>query len=217
MRALTLATLLAALGVATLAGCNIAGPIAYLVHGPPKIEARHTLDRDRPTLIFVDDRINALPRAKLRETIASRAQDLLLKNGTLRNVIDCRGAYAVAAKDREGQITSLVDLGKAVGAEIVVGATVDSFTVEPSGSDRYALVATLRARVIDVNKAPPRVWPDDPQGESFRAEFLMSAGSTPATNVEAAQAQNALAEQAGKAFAELFYAHEASKAAAKGK
>ena len=42
-----------------LGSCNILGPAIYMVEGPPKDAAVFKLDKDRPTLILVDDRLNA--------------------------------------------------------------------------------------------------------------------------------------------------------------
>lgn len=199
----------------TLPACNIFGPIFVVAQGPPKIDALYKLDEKRPTVVFVGDRTNILPRPRLREVIATSAQDLLIKEGGLKNVIDSRSAYAVVSRDREGQVTNLQELGKQVGAEIVVYASIDSFVIEPS-NDRYSLRCTMRARVLDVTQESPRVWPTDPDGYAVSAEYRQPPGKEVATNVDVQEIQNALAEQAGKALAQLFYTHERAKAAARG-
>lgn len=212
-RVLLAALALCSLG--TLPACNILGPIFVIAQGPPKVDAIHALDKDRPTVVFVGDRTNILPRPKLREGIASSAQALLIKDAGLKNVIDTRSAYAVMARDREGHVTSLQDMGKSVGADIVVYASIDSFVMEPS-NDRYVLRCAMRARVLDVTKESPRVWPEDPDGYPLFAEYRVSAGSALSTSIEVTEAQNALADQAGKALAQLFYSHLRKQSAARG-
>ena len=213
--ALGAVALVAIAALLTLPACNILGPIFVVAQGPPKIDALYKLDEKRATVVFVGDRTNMLPRPRLREVIASSAQDLLIKEGGLKNVIDSRSGYAVVSRDREGQVTNLQELGRQVGAEVVVYASVDSFVVEPS-DDRYMLRCTMRARVLDVTQESPRVWPTDPEGYSVTAEYRARPGKDITTNVDVQEIQNALAQQAGKALAQVFYTHERAKAAARG-
>src|SRR4051812_9808950 len=88
--AITLAALgtCAAIAIAALPGCNILGPAFLLVHGPEKAPAAYKLDKERSTVVFVDDRSSVLAKRALRQQIATAAQNELLKQGVLVNVID---------------------------------------------------------------------------------------------------------------------------------
>lgn len=212
--------LLGLLACPLLGSCNIVAPVIYMVEGPPKDAAVFKLDKERPTLVLVDDRLNALPRPRLRETIAARAQEILLKQRVLTRVIDCRGAYAAMAGDREGKVLSITEIGRAVKAEIVVCVGVDSFGAPATGASagqELILESAMRVRVLDVTKDEPRVWPGEPEGYAFAARHRPAAGTSIETMTQAQAVQIALAEQCGKAVAELFYKHEAATSAAKGK
>lgn len=201
----TVAAIVAVLGV--VAGCNIVGPAYLMVHGPEKVKAVYHLDKDRPTLIFVDDRNNHMPRRSLRLVAAQQAQDVLLKHEVLTNVIDVRPALAVASREREGQAISVVDVGRAVGAEVVIYVSVDQFTVSTDGQSISPAV-TMRMRVIDVTRNE-RVFPlDHPRGWSFGVRTHPKAGYAPIERGDLIQAENMLAQQAGLAIAQLFYDHE---------
>ena len=203
-----------------LGSCNILGPAISMVEGPPKDAAVFKLDKDRPTLILVDDRLNALPRPRLRETIATGAQEVLLKQRVLTRVIDCRGAYAAMAGDREGNVLSVTEIGRAVKADVVVCVSVDSFGAPATGASagqELILESAMRVRVLDVTRDEPRLWPGEPEGYAFAARHRPAAGKSIETLTQAQAVQIALAEQCGKAVAELFYKHERATSAAKGK
>lgn len=202
-----------------LASCNIVAPIAMIVEGPPKFQAQFTLDKDRPTLILVDDNLNILPRPRLKQVMATRAQEVLLKEGVLKKVIDSGSAYAVTARDRDGQVLSLTQVAKAVGAEVIVSVTIDSFggTVE---SNDMVLQTNFRVRVLDAtNEKEPRLWPTPTvaEGAGGIARYRLPAAGKIETNSEAFAAQNALAEQTGKAIAQFFFEHLKTDSAAAGK
>jgi hypothetical protein len=208
--------LVLALTLATLAACNVVGPAALLIEGPPKIDAVYKLDPKRPTVVFVDDRNNVLKRVALRQAIAQAAQQELLDQGTLKQVIDCKAAYQVTARDKSNSVLSIVEVGKAVQAEIVIYVTVDSFGLSPDGSS-YAPAASMRVKVLDVTKDDPRLWPKEREGHAFMASYRQMASKMPETLSEVAQAEDLLAKQCGRAIQQLFDSHEARGAASRGR
>lgn len=204
------------LSLATLAACNVVGPAALLIEGPPKIDAVYELDPKRSTVVFVDDRNNVLKRVALRQAIAQAAQQELLDQGTLKQVIDCKAAYQVTARDKSNNVLSIVEVGKAVQAEIVIYVTVDSFGLSPDGSS-YAPAASMRVKVLDVTKDEPRLWPKEREGHAFMASYRQMASKMPETLSEVAQAEDLLAKQCGRAIQQLFDSHEARGAASRGR
>lgn len=203
-------------GVLATPGCNIVGTAAVLVEGPPKIDAVYSLDSKRPTVVFVDDRNNVLKRVAIRQVIAQAAQSELLDQGTLKNVIDCKAAYQVVGRDKSNNVLSIVEVGKAVNAEIVIYVTVDAFGLSPDGNS-YSPAASMRVKVMDVTKDQPRIWPKEREGYSFMASFRQQAAKMPESLSEVAQAEDLLAKQCGRAIQQLFDTHEASKAASQGR
>lgn len=205
-------------GPIVLTSCNIIAPVMIVVEGPPTIDAQYKLTKDRPTLILVDDNLNVLPRPRLRQVMSKKAQDVLLKEGALKKVIDSGGAYAVIARDRDGAVTSLIEVARAVGAEVVVCATVDTFGVA-NQTNSMDLECTVRVRVLDATKdTEPRVWPAGVgDGVTVTARYKVGPGATIETNTELLVLQTALAEQTGRAIAQLFSEHKRAESAAAGK
>lgn len=201
--------LAAACLAAVVPGCNIVGPAAYLIEGPPKKDAEHTLV-DVPTVVFIDDRQNFLNAVSLRRVIAdSASQDLMVKEA-LTTTISSQDAMNLAGRmDRNSHVMSIEEIGKAVGAQQVIYVEMlgfqgspDNFTPRPT--------AQCRVRVIDVANRQ-RVFP--PQGSSEPAriiqtmirevdpEVFRTRGSLLRVNEE-------LARSLGRDIARLFYRHE---------
>ena len=143
-------------------GCNIVGAGFLLIHGPPRLEARHTLQKERPTVIFVDDRANQLPTRALRDVIARSAQQTLLAEGALVNVIDCKAAFSAVSSEKSSEPMDLVALAKAVQADVLVYAAIDSFTLSQDGGSVSPSIA-MRVKVMDAALAK-RVWPEEKTG-----------------------------------------------------
>jgi hypothetical protein len=202
---LTLCLLLAFL---PMAGCNIIGPAAVLASGPPKIDARHGLDKDRPTVIFVDDRASVLPRRSLRQTIAQATEAELLAQGVLTKVIDSRSMLAVASRDSAEQPSDIATLAKSVSAEIAIYISIDRFGITPDGQVVQPF-ADARVKVLDVTLPQPRVWPEDREGFSVQVLQPQGRSAPPSTPSAMMQTQDALATQLGRTTARLFFRHEA--------
>lgn len=198
------------------AACNIVAPVLLVVEGPPSSDPVHRLDRDRPTVVFVDDLNNILPRQALKRLMAEEAQKYLMKERAILNVIDSGSAYMAAQGDKSGKLASVVELGKAVGAEIVVYVTVEAFSLTPDGSS-YEPSCSMFAKVLDVTKPKPRLWPEEKEGFPFTARFVQKTASIPTSSTERARAEDNLARQAGKGIGQLFTRHELSNSAFRGK
>ena len=191
---------------AFFAGCNIVAPVFYIVHGPEKVPALHELDPKRPTVVFVDDRSNRLPRRALRLTIGESAQIALMKQEAVETMIDTRGAISASNQDRAGQAMSIVDIGKAVNAEVVVYATVDAFTLSTDGQS-FSPSASLRVKVIDV-VADQRVWPAEKEGHPLTLAFPTRSSDIPRTATEIRKYEDETARLVGESLAQLFYKYE---------
>jgi hypothetical protein len=194
-------------------GCNIVAPAYFIIHGPEKVPALFELEQDRPTVIFVDDRSNRLPRRAMRQTIGEAAQEALLKAKAVASVIDTRGAIAASSQDKAGQTLSIVDIGKAVGAEVVIYATVDSFTLSTDGQS-YSPAATLRVKVIDV-AADARIWPDEREGHPLALTFPTRTQDVPRTASEIRKFEDETARLVGTSLAQMFYKFEKAQDASR--
>ncbi|MBS0198221.1 MAG: hypothetical protein JSR77_15820 [Planctomycetes bacterium] len=191
---------------ALMGGCNIVAPAVVLLHGPERTKAEYTLDEKRPTVVFVDDRANRLSRRSLRLTIAKTAQDLLLKEGDLKVIIDAKAPLTRVSGETADQPMDMATLGREVSAEVMIYVTVDSFTLSADGTT-YEPTAVLRIKVIDCVNSPARLWPEEAEGKTITVKVPTRQGTNPKNGTEAAQGMDKLASECGRSVAELFYSH----------
>ena len=188
-------------------GCNILGPAYIFIAGPPKVPAEHRLDRQRPVAVVIDDPDSIVPSMGYRRVMLSVAQERLAEGAKVREVVDARDTMAVLQRDTAQERMSIVDIGRAIGAEQVVWARVEGFDLAaPTGE--YRPNARLRVKVIDVS-ANERAWPAEPPG-GYALDVRMRVRSdfTPTTGPDQRAAMEDLAEYTGRALAELFYSVE---------
>lgn len=198
--ALTFATL-------PMAGCNILGPAYIFIAGPPKIPAEYQLDRQRTVAVVIDDPDSIVPSMGYRRVMLATVQELLASKAKVRQVIDNRDTMAVLARDSAQERMSLTEIGKAIGAEQVVWARIEGYSLAASTGE-YRPNAQLRVKVIDVT-ANQKAWPNEPQqGFALDVTMRVRPDFTPTTGPEQRAAMEELAEYAGRAMAELFYNEE---------
>lgn len=200
---------LLALAIAPLtllpAGCNIVTPVAYAIHGPDKVEPAFELDKQATTVVFVDDPASQVAQRRLRYTMADNATRTLLEKKIVADMLDSRTILNAATKERYGEPMSITELGKAVGADVVIYAVVSKFSMSPE-QGTFVPTAQLRVKVIDVANGQ-RVWPASESGYLVDVRIKARPGVTGADNGQMAIEQE-LADRAGLGLAQLFYKHE---------
>ncbi|MBX3381466.1 MAG: hypothetical protein KF805_15330 [Phycisphaeraceae bacterium] len=192
-----------------VSGCNIVGPAYYFIHGPEKTTAVFTLDPKRSTVVFVDDQNSVLPRRNLRMEIAASATELIQTEKLVEDVIDSRGAIVAATRDRDSEPMSVVAVGRAVKAQVVIYVAIDAFSLS-SGGVAYAPIARVRVKVMDAEN-DTRLWPpmqQFPEGAPLNVNMFEKARGQPQSPAQVAQAEIELAKETGVAIAELFFDHE---------
>lgn len=209
IRPLAIGSLAAAAALLTLGpgtGCNIVGPAIYFIGGPPKIPPAYTLEKDKPTLIFVDDPGSRVPELMTRRRIGQATEKTLLDEKVLTNVISQDAAAQVVARERYGSPLGIVEVGQAAGAKVVVYALVEEFTLSAEPGT-YSPMAKLRVKALDVD-GKKRLWPtEDPGWFPLTVSLPVRSGSPPTNMSEAAIAERALADYVGVALAKLFFEH----------
>jgi hypothetical protein len=198
-------------GVALAAGCNVVAPIAYAIHGPGQVEPVHTLDEERTVVYFIDDPSSKIAQRRLRYTMADVASHTLLEKKVVVDVLDSRTILAAATKERHGDRMSITELGRAVGADIVVYAVVTNFSMANEGNT-FVPSTSMRVKVIDVAEGV-RVWPAAESGYLVEVRLPQRPGTTALEQTNRLQTETALAEKAGLALAQMFYKHEITESA----
>ncbi len=188
--------------------CNIVGPAVAIIEGPPTIPAQTELQPDRSHVIFVDDRANRTPRRSLRVIIGREAEETLIAQGVVEqeNMIAAQSVLRVAMSEPADEPMAIADVGRAVGADVVIYLTIDAWTLSKDGVTYSPLVAG-RAKLIDA-ESRARLWPATDRGFQFRVEPRTRAADLPSTLAERSQAHTDLARRTGQALAKLFYESE---------
>jgi hypothetical protein len=187
-------------------GCNVIAPVAYAIHGPEKVEPVYTLDETLKTVIFVDDPSSRITQRRLRYAIAENATQELLQKRILVDMIDPRGILTAASNEQYGKQMSISELGRSVGADIVIYAVVTDFSMTPEAG-AYLPRSSMRVKIIDTREGN-RLWPDDERGHMVNVQIPQRPGTGPATSGERVEIEQNLSERAGLGLAQLFYKHE---------
>ncbi len=197
--------LLLAIGLLALPACNIAGTAAYILEGPPKIPAQTKLDDDRATVLFIDDRSSVVPRRSLRVIMGQQAEEDMIANRVIDadKMIAAQSTLRAAMTEDADEPMSVADLGRAVGAEVVVYVSIDAWTLTRDGAS-YSPTVAARVKVIDA-ESRARIWPDTERGFPFRVQPQTSPTDIPSSSSERAGAEADLAKRVGRTIAKLFY------------
>lgn len=201
---LLVACIIAAL--TTIPGCNMVTPIAFAIHGPEKILPAYTLEENAKTVIFVDDPSSQITQRRLRYAIADRATKELLAKRVLVDMLDPRGILTAASNERYGEQMSIAELGKSVGADIVIYAVVTEFSLSPE-TGAYIPRTSMRVKVIDVASGE-RLWPNSEMGLIANIQIPQKPGSYPGTTGAKLEMEQTLSGRAGLGLSQLFYKHE---------
>lgn len=195
--------------VAGLGGCNIVGPAFYFIHGPEKTEAAYEINPETPVVVFVDDSGSLVPDRTSRRRIGQAAERALLQDAEVKRVISSDSALAVVSREKFGTPLGVSEVGQAVGADLVVYALINAFTISPDGVT-YQPMASALVRIVDV-KTKERIWPvGDETARQVTVGDRERQGPPPATLGERAEAERRLASQLGEEIGKLFYKHETS-------
>ena len=204
--------LLLAIAVAmALGGCNYLGAAGVILAGPPKVQALTELPKDRSLVIFIDDPSNRMRSTRLRDAMGGAADRKLLQEDIVKDVISSRSARLASRLDTagpDGAMLSIVEIGRAVGADTVVWVVIDDFSLTTDGVS-FIPAVTMRIKVMETGRGD-RLWPGEDQPAGARVTIAMPQGQgvTPGSRPEQMRAEQALAEYAGIGLAQLFYTHE---------
>ena len=202
-----------AIGVAamTTAGCNVVAPIVYLIEGPPSRDAEFILPQVR-TVVFVDDRRNIirLNARGLRQRMADTLTQELLDRKLLTDMILPRDAMGLAqSRDRHGDLLSVEEIARGIGAEQLIYVRVMSFTESADGMSPNP-AASVEVRIMDV-ASRTWVYPSSEVGDSVRPVQVVLPEFDPQsvqTTSARLQLHQALADAMAVQIAKLFYKHE---------
>jgi len=195
---------------AFLGACNILQPAAYLAMGQPKVPAKYELE-NRPTVVFVDDRNNAIPinSSRVRRAVADDVTRQLMSRKLVMMTISPRDAMALSRnQDRQGKLMSMGAIGETVGAEQLIYIEMLSYRGSPDNVTPRPSAA-CRLKVIDiVNKT--RVFPAPGADKDWQDVIVQGAPVSPELYRSSAgrrQIEQMLAAAIADGVTKLFYKH----------
>ena len=196
-----------AVGVLLPAGCNILGAAAYIYNGPEKTPAVFMLPPERITVMFIDDRSSQASRV-VRTAMGTTAEKALLENKAVVDMVESKAVQLVTSREKDKKLLTKAAVGKAVGAQTVIYAFVDYFSLSSDGQT-YSPLASLRVSVIDVESGKRLFPPPDVADEYFPLNVTIpaQAGAAPASVSAISQAEIGFGRVVGTAIAEMFYDH----------
>jgi len=207
-----IAIALAAAAAAGLGACNILAPAAFLIGGQPKEPAKYEL-LDARTVVFVDDRNNAIPvsSSRVRASIAEQITNDIITQKLVdpTNMINARDAMALTrARDREGALLSMQAIADAVGAQQIVYVEMLSFRGSPDNQEPRP-VAACRVKVIDA-VSRTRVFPAPESVAGWEDVAVMGRPVSPElyrSNQGRREIEQMLSALVADRVAKLFYKH----------
>jgi hypothetical protein len=211
--ALILLLLTASAGVAV--SCNIVGPAAVLISGPPTVPALYELDKSRNHIIFIDDLRNRVPRRSLRDEAARTAEEIILKEKLLpeQRLISHAALSRTMSDDRYGSTLSVVELGKRAGADVVIYITMDGWGLTRDGASA-APFAAARVKIIDC-ASNKRLWPPIEEGYRLEVSPSQEQGALPGDLSARSTMEQQLARRFGLGIAQMFFKHERTQSVRK--
>ena len=196
------------LGAGAGGGCNYLGAAFVLAHGPEKIPAACELDPTRKTVILIDDLSNRVPRRSLRDAMGESADAAMLANKVIAegNLISSVSARRAASSDTAADQQSAVDVGRKVGAEIIIYVTMTGWTLQQDPG-WISPAAGAQVRVLDVINNV-RLWPEGDKTFPLVVRMQRESGEIGTSLAEKSKWEQKLADRFGVELAKLFYKHE---------
>jgi len=194
--------------LACLCGCNVVAPIALAFEPPPSKDAATKLDKSRTHVFFVDDRASLMPKRSLRAVIGQTAEQRLIREEILKPdmVVPSAQAMRVVEYESGDSPLSIADIGRKVGAEVVVYMTIDRWSLTRDGSSP-APTAHGRIKIIDALENE-RLFPGQDTGHPVTVRLPTRPGQVPDDRVERGRLERELAVALGIELAKVFFKHE---------
>jgi hypothetical protein len=184
-------------------GCNVVGSAAYIIQGPDKVSAAFELPEDRSVLVFIDNSEGRIPERRLVSTASAAAESELLNLAKIVDVIDSRPAQLVVRRESAEAPMPIVEIGRAVDAELIVYVAPDEFILSSDGAS-YSPKLSAYVKVIDTVSGE-RLWPKDPEGFRLNLSPPPRPGLGPSSAADRRAGNVELANLFGQGIAQLFY------------
>ena len=194
---------------ALLSSCNIASVVTYITTPDPEQKALFELS-NVPTVVFVDDRRNIMHPTRLRRVIAEQITDELLAKKLLTIMISPRDAMRVSStNDKYNEPLPVDELGKAVGATVVIYIEMVSFGLTSDGQTANPR-ASCSIRVINTADRT-RLFPTDQASFIIPASIQHVSPNRVTSSADARELAEELAVKLADSVTKVFYTHNTGR------
>jgi len=188
-----------------MSSCNIAAIAAYIVSPDPEQVAMFKL-QDVRTVVFIDDRRNVMHPTRLRLVIAERITNDLLVKKLVTTMVSPRDVMRVSATaDRNNNLLSVAELGKAVDVAVVIYVEMTAFGLTSDGQTANPR-ARCSVRVVDCQNNR-RLFPLEQGAYQVSTSLQRVDPHRIGSAGEIRSLTEELAESLGDVVAKLFYDH----------
>jgi len=163
-----------------VSGCAILGVAVSPSAAEVKLKAEYNLAQKEPNsiLIFVDQPATAINTSNIRLYISQFAEAMLVTKLKLKQetIIPYQKLSELRDSREDFAMLSPVEVGRALGAEMVLYITVDEFRQAKLGSEGfYESILTTRSGLYDVTRGE-LVWPEDGNLRKIKVGLDMEKG-----------------------------------------
>lgn len=187
-----------------ITGCGVFPWLAAQFAPPQTALAKYEIPKEKTVLVFPDDYPNTVSFEPVKRLLAERLNDLLAENEIAAAAIPYQAVEDMEAATNSFSGMSTSQIGKALGADIVIYVHIDKFYLkeDPANPLWHGYIETT-VRVVDVNKG--LIWPADiPGGWPVDPVDIPTDDTSQTYNTKLAQR---LAEKMSEKIAHLFYEH----------
>lgn len=190
-----------------VAGCSAAG-LAWLTAAlapPKKVPAQYKPPQDKTLLVFVCDKDNPVDYEPIKGELTDRLNEQLAANRVAARTIPYQRLAELASATPEFNALSVSDVGRKLGADLVLYVRIDGFALKDSAaSELWRGQLQVSVRIVEVGKG--RLWPlDRPGGHPIPA--VETSTATESSPLYASELARTLATRMADRVAKLFYDH----------
>lgn len=218
IKTLTRCGLLAAalLAVASAGGCSVIAWTATQFAPPQKVKALYHPPQGKTVLVFVDDVRDPVSYELIKRDLTEEVNKQLIEHKLAAQAVSYERLLEVVGQNKNFNQLRVVDVGKAVGADLVLYVEITKFRLkEAPGTALWDGQLVTSVRWVSTTASTPdeaRLWPKDHPGASgydlpavgmpTKEDPSLSYGSELSKNLA-----TRMADQIGK----LFYDYEVSQ------
>ncbi len=191
--------------VTMVGGCGAAGWMASWLPAK-KVPAKYDIPEDKTIAVLVDDPGHLVKFSPVKYELAKQLNKQFLGHKIARQVIPVEDVIKLVASNRNSKLLSNAEIGKKLGADIVVNVEIIRFALKDADySQIWQGKLQAKVRVVDVQKG--RLWPNDSVG-GYKTKVIetpkMEGNPSPQFEVKMAKV---LAVGMAEYVAKFFYKH----------